>query len=101
MTERDAFIALNQISGLGAITVKRMIEAFGSATAIFRAGERDLLRIQGVGTERAQSFRRELDQVRAEGEIARAGELGVQLLTWADARYPSLLKTIADTPLVL
>jgi len=25
----------------------------------------------------------------------------VQLLTWADARYPSLLKTIADTPLVL
>lgn len=101
MTERDAFIALNQISGLGAITVKRMIETFGSATAIFHAGERDLLRVQGVGLERAQSFRRELDQARADGEIARAGELGVQLLTWADAGYPAVLKAIADPPLVL
>ena len=101
MTEREAFIALNQVSGLGAITVKRMIEAFGSATAIFRTDERDLLRVPGIGPERAQSFRRDLDQVRAEGEIARAGELGVQLLTWADNAYPALLRTIADPPLVL
>ena len=101
MTERDALIALNQISGLGAITVKRMIEAFGSAAAIFGAGERDLLRVQGVGAERAQAFRRELDHVRAEGEIARADELGVRLVTWADDSYPAALKAIADPPLVL
>jgi len=101
VTERDAFIALNQISGLGAITVKRMIEACGSAAAIFCASERDLLRVPGVGPERAQSFRRELDQARADGEIAHAGELGVQLLTWADAGYPAVLKTIADPPLVV
>jgi len=42
-----------------------------------------------------------VDQVRADGEIARAGELGVQLLTWADAGYPAALKAIADPPLVL
>ena len=101
MTEREAFIALNQVPGLGAITVRRMIEVFGSATAIFSAAERDFLRVQGVGVERAQSFRRGLDQVRAESELARAAELGVQLLTWADAAYPALLKTIADPPLVL
>lgn len=101
MTDREALIALNQVSGLGAITVKRMIEAFGSADAIFRAGERDLLRVPGIGSERAQSFRRELDQVRADGEIARAAELGVQLLTWVDAAYPAALQAIADPPLVL
>ena len=101
MTEQEAFIALNQVSGLGAITVKRMIEAFGSATAIFRTDERDLLRVQGIGTERAQAFRRELDRVSAESEMARAAELGVQLLTWADPAYPALLKHIADPPLVL
>ena len=101
MTEREAFIALNRVSGLGAITVKRMIEAFGSATAIFRTGEKDLLRVQGVGRERAESFRRELDLVRADDELARAGELGVQLMTWADAAYPAMLKAIADPPLVL
>ena len=101
MTEREAFIALNQVPGLGAITVKRMIAAFGSAAAIFHAGEQDLPRVPGIGQERARSFRRELDQVRADGEIARADELGVQLLTWADAAYPALLKAIADPPLVL
>ena len=101
MTEQEAFIALNQVSGLGAITVKRMIEVFGSVAAIFHAGERELLRVPGIGPERAQSFRRELDQVRAEGEMTRAQKLGVRLLTWADAEYPGLLKQIADPPLVL
>jgi len=101
VNEREAFIALNQVSGLGAITVKRMIEAFGSATAIFRVTERDLQRVAGIGAERARAFRRELDQVCAAGEMARAEEMGAQLLTWADATYPSLLKTIADPPLVL
>jgi DNA processing protein len=101
VTEREAYIALNRISGLGAITVKRMIAAFGSAEAIFRASERDLLRVQGVGTDRAASFRQSMDQTRAGDELARAGELGVRLLTWADADYPSMLKQIADPPLVL
>jgi DNA processing protein len=101
VTEREAFIALNRVSGLGAITVKRLIEARGSAVAIFRASERDLLRVQGIGSERAQSFRRELDQVRADDELARAESLGVQLVTWADDGYPAVLKAIADPPLVL
>lgn len=101
MTEREAYIALNRISGLGAITVKRMIAAFGSAEAVFRASERDLLRVQGVGTDRATSFRQSMDQTRAGDELARAEELGVRLLTWADADYPSMLKQIADPPLVL
>ena len=101
MTEREAFIALNQVAGLGAITVKRMIEAFGSAAAVFDAREADLQHIQGIGAGRAQSFRSELDRVRADSELARADKLNVQLVTWADEVYPALLKTIADPPLVL
>jgi DNA processing protein len=101
VTDRDAYIALNQVAGLGAITVKRMIETFGSVTAIFRAGERELQRVPGVGPERAQSFRRDLEQVSAEGELARAAACQVQLVTWADAGYPAILRNIADPPLVL
>lgn len=101
MTEREAFIALNRVSGLGAITVRRMIEAWGSAAAIFRVDERDLLRIQGVGAERAQAFRRDLEQARFDDEVALADARDVRLVTWADADYPALLKTIVDPPLVL
>jgi len=101
VTEREAFIALNRVAGLGAITVKRLIEACGSAAAIFAMGERDLLRVQGIGSERAQAFRRDMERVRFDDEVVRAEARGVRLVTWADADYPALLKTIADPPLVL
>jgi DNA processing protein len=101
VTEREAFIALNRVSGIGAITVKRLIEAFGSAAAAFGAGEEKLRRVPGIGSERAQAFARDFEQTGFADEMAKADALGVQLVTWADAAYPAILKTIADPPLVL
>ena len=37
VTEREALIAMNRIAGLGAITVKRMAERFGSLASVFTA----------------------------------------------------------------
>ena len=96
MTEREAFIALNRVSGLGAITVKRLIEAFGSAAAIFGADEAALRRVPGIGPERSRGFREEMDRVGFADELARADQLGVNLLTWADPGYPAILRQIAD-----
>jgi len=101
VTDRDAFIALNQVSGLGAVTVKRMMNAFGSAAAIFEVSERDLLGIHGIGQDRARAFIQGLKTAQADGEAQQADTLGVTLVTWADPTYPSLLKKIADPPLVL
>lgn len=101
MTEREAFIALNRVSGLGAITVKRLIEAFGSAAAIFGADEAALRRVPGIGPERSRGFREEMDRVGFADELARADQLGVNLLTWADPGYPAILRQIADPSLVL
>jgi len=92
---------MNRIQGLGAITVKRMLERFGSLSAVFEASEGDLLSVQGIGTEKAQLFSQELKRVRIDDELDRASRSGVKLVTWVDAGYPSLLKQIADPPLVL
>ncbi len=101
LTERQAFIALNRVPGLGAVTVKRLIEALGTAAAILRADEKALRTVRWMGPERAVQVRRELDRASWRDEEQRAGELGVQLLTWADDDYPPALRKIFDPPLTL
>ncbi len=101
MTEREALIAMNRIQGLGAITVKRMAERFGSLPAVFECSESDLLSVPGIGVERARLFCQELKKARVDDELERAAGKGVKLVTWADDGYPALLKQIADPPLVL
>lgn len=92
---------MNRIQGLGAITVKRMAERFGSLAAVFEATEGDLLSVQGVGSEKARLFCQELKRVRIDDELELAARKSVKLVTWADEGYPALLKQIADPPLVL
>ena len=101
MTERDALIAMNRVTGLGAITAKRMAERFGSLAAVFEASESDLLAVAGIGPDKAHQFWSDLRQVRADDELERAAKKGVKLVTWGDPGYPALLKQIADPPLVL
>ena len=92
---------MNRIQGLGAITVKRMAERFGSLAAVFDASESDLQSVQGIGVEKATLFGQELKRVRIDDELDRASRSSVKLVTWADEGYPALLKQIADPPLVL
>lgn len=101
MNEREALIALNRVSGIGSVTVKRMQEAFGSVAAIFDASENDLSRVYGIGADRAAGFFRDFRTVRCDDELARAERLNVKLVTWVDAAYPAVLKEIADPSLVL
>ena len=101
VTERNALIALNRVRDLGAITVKRMAQRFGSLGAILAASEGELLDVQGIGPEKARRFCEDMKRLPAEEELARAEKMGVRLVTWVDEGYPELLKQIADPPLVL
>ena len=101
MTEREALIAMNLIAGLGAITVRRMAERFGSLAGVFEVSESDLLNVQGIGSDKARSFYEAFKLARADDELERAEKKGVKLVTWVDDGYPALLKQIADPPLVL
>lgn len=101
MTEREALIALNRVSGLGAITAKRLAERFGSLAAVFDADEGAIQEVPGIGPEKARQFFSEFRRVHAADEMERAERSRVTLLTWVDEGYPALLKQIADPPLVL
>ena len=101
MTDRDAYLALNLIPKIGPIRVRRMLDLFETPQRILSANSADLQSVQGMGPELASaitSWERSIDLDR---ELRRIDEMGLQIVTLADADYPSLLKGIYDPPLVL
>jgi DNA processing protein len=92
---------MNRVIGLGAITVKKMAERFGSLGAVLEASEDEFLSIPGIGLEKARRFCADLKRLPAGEELAHAEKKGVRLVTWVDDGYPALLRQIADPPLVL
>ena len=101
MQEREAYIALNMVQGIGAVMVRNGVETLGSAAAIVSAGPDALAGIPGVGTVTSERFFRELSSVDWRGEMERAEKYNVRLITFADPEYPPQLKAIYDPPLVL
>jgi DNA processing protein len=69
--------------------------------AVYETPAEKLMEIPGIGRDRALLLTQELKEVSADEELERASKTGVKLVTWVDEGYPSLLKEIADPPLVL
>ncbi|MGI5869180.1 MAG: DNA-processing protein DprA [Kiritimatiellia bacterium] len=101
MTEREAYIALNMVQDIGAVTVENGIAALGSAVAFFSAGSARLASVKGIGRNRADHFAQAFASVDWQDEMARAAESSVSFLTPVDAAYPPLLRRIYNPPLAL
>lgn len=101
MNERDAYIALNMMAKIGPVTVRALVSACGSAAAIFEVDESELMSVNGVGRELAAAIVRQRDEIDWSGEIERAEDMNVNLVTFVDAEYPAALKEIHDPPLAL
>ena len=101
MTESEAYVALNLVPGMGAVTVRAGIAAFGSAAAFFSAGAAALANVPGIGRRRAEDFAAAAATVDWRGEIEKARACSLRLVTPADPDYPPLLRTIHSPPLCL
>ncbi|MBM3248953.1 MAG: DNA-protecting protein DprA [Candidatus Omnitrophica bacterium] len=101
MTEKEALIAINTVSGIGSIKLKRLLEYFGQARKIFLASKEELIRVSGISDKIA------VDIIKASGgkglkeEEALIKKHNVQILSIQDDDYPANLKNIPDPPPVL
>lgn len=98
--ERAHWIALLRVSGLGPVKFGRLLEAFGSATAVWQAASGEL-RAAGLDartTEALVTFRAGHGPLPA---LARLGQQGIEAVTLLDAQYPPLLKEIYAPPPVI
>lgn len=87
MTEHEAYIAFNMTEKVGSATLSRLVAQHGSAAAAWEAHPAKISRTGG--------------QVDWEGEVKRARDFGVSIVTPADDAYPSQLRAVSGHPLAL
>ena len=94
------WIALSLTPGLGPTRSRRLVEFFGSASAVLRATLTEL-EATGMQAVSAQALATGKSSELAREEIARAATAGAVLVALDDPRYPARLKEIYDPPLAL
>lgn len=101
MNEFESLICLNAVSGLGSLRLRRLYDAFGSASAVWKAGEDALRAVTGIGEQTAWSILDFDCGTFLKEETALLKKHQVQIITFFDEYYPEPLKEIPDSPLVL
>jgi DNA processing protein len=100
-TEREALVALNLVPEMGPIAWRKLLGVFGSAAAVLAATEDDLRDRAGFGAQRAAALAEAMRGADPTRELSLAAKTGIKIIAKCDPEYPSILKKIADPPLVL
>ena len=102
LTERQAFMILNDLPNIGPISLNRLLAEFGGdPREILVANKRRLESVRGVGPETSAAllnWRTHFDLAREEERLVKAE---ATFITTRDAGYPRLLKEINDPPIGL
>lgn len=101
MTELEALVTLNASRALGQSALGSLLRHFGSPEAILRATERDLAATGAVSAAVARRVLQAGKGFDAGREVARAAELGIEILPQSSDRFPGNLRNIFDPPLLL
>ncbi len=100
MDQKAYWVGFNLVKGIGAVRLQALIDYFGDLQVAWKAPT-DAFRSAGLSAriiENLQKVRKEIDPQQFLAHIQRQG---VQVMTWMDAQYPSLLKEIDQPPPVL
>ena len=101
METRLAYIALNQIRGVGPRSVQKWLELYETPERILQCNHEELAAIPNIGEKRAVDIARQFSQLDPEAEVRRAAALQVEIITQADEAYPSSLRPLYNAPLAL
>ena len=100
-SERDYWIALSLVPGIGPATFWQLVERHGSAAAAWRAGPEGLEPLRRVAPEAATNMRalRGHDARDLAGRVVRrTGAAGGRVVTALDERYPPALLNLDPRP---
>ena len=94
-------VRLNLTEGIGSRLARRLRAHLGGWKEVFRATERELLEVPGIGRGLARRILREDLEKKAALEIERARRAGWAIDTPGLTAYPELLAETYDPPLIL
>jgi DNA processing protein len=102
LTERQAFLVLNSLPGMGPITLNRLLDACDGDPCLVLGRDRRLLSsVQGVNPKAVEalcSWETHFNLAREEDRLAKAGATFVIV---KDKDYPPMLREIHDPPIGL
>lgn len=101
MTSLEALVVLNMLESVGPVTVRKLLEEFGSPERILDQSLAALERIPSVNRDAAHAIATWHEKIDLSAELRRCQEFGCQIISFLDDDYPRLLKEIYDPPLVL
>lgn len=95
-----AYLRLHLAEGIGAVTFRKLTDAFGGAEAAADAGPGEWRGVEGLGPKKVQALGEVTDEL-IDRELDEVHKRGVEILCIEDEAYPAALKTIHDPPPVL
>lgn len=94
-------IGMTMLPGIGSVLAKNLLAYCGSPEAIFKTSKSKLLKIPAIGEERADAIVKADVLKEAEKEIKFIEDFKITALFFTDEAYPSRIKQLADSPLLL
>ncbi|HJT79136.1 MAG TPA: DNA-processing protein DprA [Gemmataceae bacterium] len=99
--EVRALLVLHLVPGLGPMRTAALLERFGSAEAVLRAGREELLAVDHVGPKLTADLLATVRQADIDAELRLLERHNTRLLVLGTPDYPPPLATITDAPHLL
>ena len=98
MKQLIPWFSLKSVPGIGNLLFKRLLDRFQSPEAVLATPADQLLAVEGMHRALAERIRRHRIPDAVLAELERAHAKGYRIITYADLRYPPLLREIPDPP---
>jgi DNA processing protein len=95
-----SYLRLHLAEGVGPLTFRALLDAFGDAQSVFAAGPAKASSVRGVGEKVTRAIFA-VNDADVDAELAAAENRGVRIISLASADYPVALKNTHDPPPVL
>jgi len=99
--KRLAWLTLYLIPGLGNTTIQRLVERFEQPEAVFEAGPKELMTLEGMREGVAHHIVTRAFLSEAEQELEQVEACNARIVAYTDPAYPALLKEIYSPPMLL
>lgn len=99
--ELAALLTLNALPTIGPITIRRLLDHFGSPTETLRCAEKHPQSLPSIGSEKIQILAQYRNHFDASKELARCEDNQITILTPESPAWPKGLSHSADSPVLL
>lgn len=101
MDDREYWLSLNLVPGLGLDKLRKLVNAFGTAKNIFLKDKKELSKVIGSKEDLLENLRIEKIEPILKKELKELKRRKFYYIALSDKEYPEYLKEIYDPPVVL